>query len=65
MNTMLFEVDTDNFTLTTMSGEVYHINMFDMATCCCWMPTSPIKIFENDGQLFCTNLSLNSTVRLV
>ena len=64
MNSVLYEVDVDNFALITMSGEVYRVNVYDFTTCCCWLPTSPIKIFTSDGQLYCTNLVLDSTVRL-
>ncbi len=64
MNSVLYEVDVDNFTLVTMSGEAYRVNVYDFITCCCWLPTSPLKFFESNGQLYCTNLDLDSTVRL-
>jgi hypothetical protein len=65
METFLCEVDIDNFTLTTTDGKVYHVNVFDMTICSCWLPTSSIRIFTSGNHLYCTNLSLDSTVRLV
>ena len=65
METILYEVDIENFSLKTKSGEVYRVNVYDMTICCCWLPTSPIRIFEDCGQVYCKNLSLNSMVRLV
>ena len=65
METFLCEVDIDNFTLTTTDGMIYRVNASDMTICCCWLPTSRIKIFTSGNQLYCANLSLDSTVRLV
>ena len=64
MNSVLYEVDVDNFTLVTISGEAYRVNVCDFIACCCWLPASPLKFFESNGQLYCTNLDLDSTVRL-
>ena len=64
MKTMLMEVNTDTFELSTLDGTTYRVEPWDITVCCTWMPTTEIEIFTEKGQKYCKNLSSNQVVRI-
>lgn len=64
MKTMLMEVSTDTFELSTLDGNVYKVEPWDITVCCTWTPTTEIEIVTENGQKYCKNLSSNQRVRI-
>lgn len=65
MKTMLLEVNTDDFTLTTLDGNVYLVEPGDITVCCTWTPTTEIEITNAGGHKVCRNLSSGQTIRFI
>lgn len=64
MKTMLMEVNTETFELSTMDGKTYKVEPWDITVCCTWTPTTEIEITTEQGQKYCTNLSSSQKVRI-
>jgi hypothetical protein len=65
MRVMLNEVDTETFKLTTMEGDEYFVEPWDITICCTWTPTAELEIVTIDGQIVCKNLESDQVVRLI
>ena len=64
MKTMLMEVNTEKFELSTLDGKTYGIEPWDITICCTWTPTTEIEITTDKEQKYCINLSTNQKIRL-
>lgn len=64
MKTMLNEVNTETFELSTLDGTAYKVDPWDITVCCTWTPTTEIEIYIEKGQKYCKNLSSDQKVRI-
>ena len=65
MKTILMDVDTEKFVLSTIDGQEYYVEPGDITICCSWTPTAELEILTQNGQKFCKNLSNGQVVRFI
>lgn len=64
MKTTLDHVDDTTFSLMTLDGKEYKIELADVTICCAWTPTMELEIYKRGNQKYCKALATGATIRI-